>query len=74
MKNSRRFNMIDEIKMSINEDQLRLQQIRSKTSEYVFNSRNNENSVSVMIDLHGLTKVEAIRVTKSRLQITRDGL
>jgi len=66
--------MIDEIKMSINEDQLRLQQIRSKTSEYVFNSRNNENSVSVMIDLHGLTKVEAIRVTKSRLQITRDGL
>lgn len=74
MKNARRYNMIDEIKMSIHEDQLRLQQIRSNTSEYVFSTRNNESSVSVMIDLHGLTKVEAIRVTKSRLQITLDGL
>ena len=74
MRKERRFNMIDEIKMSINEDQLRMQQLRSKTSEYVFSTRNNESSVSVMIDLHGLTKVEAIRVTKSRLQITLDGL
>lgn len=27
-----------------------------------------------MIDLHGLTKVEAIRVTKARLSMTIDGL
>ena len=27
-----------------------------------------------MIDLHGLTKVEAIRVTKTRLTMTLDGL
>lgn len=28
----------------------------------------------MMIDLHGLTKVEAIRVTKARLEMTRSGL
>lgn len=27
-----------------------------------------------MIDLHGLTKVEALRVVNARLQMTRDGL
>ena len=48
--------------------------ILSKTSEYVFNSRNSEKSVSWMIDLHGLTKVEALRVTKARLSMTQDGL
>lgn len=40
----------------------------------VFNSRNDEQSVTWMIDLHGLTKVEAMRVTKARLQMTRDSL
>ena len=49
---------------------MRLQKIRSKTSEIVFSTRNDMKTVSVMIDLHGLTKVEAIRVTKMRLQIT----
>ena len=53
--------------MEIQEEQRRLQQIRTRTSEYVFSTRNNEKSVSWMIDLHGLTKVEAIRVTKARL-------
>lgn len=66
--------MIDQIKCQIDEEQRKLLQIRSKTSEYVFNSRNTETSVSWMIDLHGLTKVEALRVTKARLQMTRDGL
>ena len=51
-----------------------MQQVRGRTSEYVFNSRNNEGSVSWMIDLHGLTKVEAIRVTKARLSMTQNGL
>ena len=51
-----------------------MEQIRSKTSEYVFNSRNTEDSVSWMIDLHGLTKVEALRVTRARLNMTLDGL
>ena len=66
--------MIDQVKCEINEEQRKLSQIRSKTSEYVFNSRNTEKSVSWMIDLHGLTKVEALRVTKTRLQMTLDGL
>ena len=48
--------------------------IKNRTSEYVFSSRNNEKSVGWMIDLHGLTKIEAIRVTKVRLQMTLDGL
>lgn len=65
-----RINQIDLIKCEILEDQRRLSQIRSKTSEYVFNSRNSEKSVSWMIDLHGLTKVEALRVTRARLSMT----
>lgn len=52
----------------------KLSQARSKTSEYVFNSRNTETSVDWMIDLHGLTKVEALRVVSARLTMTRDGL
>lgn len=74
MRKERRFNAIDDLKMAINEDQRRLQMARSKTSEYVFNSRNNEKSVTWMIDLHGLTKVEALRVTKARLEMTQDSL
>mmetsp|Transcript_573 Transcript_573/g.728 ORF Transcript_573/g.728 Transcript_573/m.728 type:complete len:125 (-) Transcript_573:130-504(-) len=60
--------------MEIHELQRKIEQNRSKTSEFVFNSRNTENSVNVMIDLHGLTKVEALRVTRTRLQMTQDGL
>ena len=60
--------------MEIHEMQRKIEQVRSKTSEYVFNSRNTENSVSWMVDLHGLTKVEALRVTRARLQMTQDGL
>ena len=59
--------MIDEVNLEIREIRQKMHQIRSKTSEYVFNSRNTEKSVSWMIDLHGLTKIEALRVTKSRL-------
>lgn len=52
----------------------KLKQAMSKRSEYVFNSRNTETSVDWMIDLHGLTKVEALRVVHARLTMTRDGL
>ena len=56
------------------EDEIKLEQSKSKVCEQAFNSRNDEDSVNSQIDLHGQTKVFALKVARQRLEMTNNDL
>ena len=70
----RKWPQINQVKQEIHELKGRLFQTRSRTTEYVFSTRNNENTVSWMIDLHGQTKEKALSVTLEYLTNTKSRL
>ena len=67
-------NQINELKAMIAEDTRKMQQVKSRTSEFIFNTVNNEGTINHKLDLHGLSRQQAINTTKLRVSITQDGL
>ena len=65
---------IIELMRQIKADEMRLEQTKSRTSEQAFSTRNDEESVNSQIDLHGQTKIFALKVTRDRLQMTKEDL
>ena len=65
---------LNEVKLQIQQDEILLQRINRKTTEFVFNSCNSEQLIDQEIDLHGLTKNEALNIISQRFRIVQDSL
>ena len=65
---------IMDLMAQIKKDEMELVKIKERTSEQAFGSRNDEESVNNQIDLHGQTKVFALKVVNQRICQTSDDL